>query len=222
MQSMSQIQPTGRGFLSYGARTLFILVVLISLVSLWYTPGDVRALLSANPVIAAGLYAFLMCVATVVAPIALLPTVPLVAPILGPVVTGFSCWIGWTVGAVIAFLIARHGGRPFLLRVIDLASLERFESRLPHTVHGALIVALRLALPVDVLSYALGLFSNVGLFTYTIASALGIFWFSFAFAYLGYAYSEDRAVLFLLFSVVSAIIFVSALVYIRQATRLKD
>ncbi len=163
----------------------------------------------------------LMFMATVLAPVALLPMIPVIAPMLGPFVTGLACWLGWTFGSVAAFWIARYGGRPLLARWISIERIESLQSRIPEHSHFMIIFALRLVIPVDVLSYALGLFSTVSMKTYTLASALGILWFSFAFAYLGQAFKNQDTVLFTTYSVVSAIIFSVALWYVRHTLREK-
>lgn len=165
--------------------------------------------------------AALMFVATVIAPVALVPLIPVIAQLLGPFLTAFASWVGWTLGSLVAFLIARYGGRPLLNRFISLDTLMRFEKRIPTDTHFALIVALRIAIPVDVLSYALGFLSTVRFKTYALASALGILPFSVALAYLGYALTERDSVLFIAYGVASALIFVGALWYVRTKTRSK-
>lgn len=203
------------------ARIGFVLLVLIMLLSLagiveipeWaYTFAHEHAYLGGI------IFAGLMFVATIIAPITLLPAVPMIAPILGPFITALACWSGWTLGAIVSFWIARHGGRPLIARLINLKELERFEQRIPNASHFYIILALRLVLPVDILSYSLGLFSTVSMRTYALASGLGILWFSFAFSYLGYATFEKNTVLFALYGVASLIIFGTALWYVRKTT----
>lgn len=201
---------------SYGVTILFFVILGLSAVSGLYMPDDISVFMTENRFLSALIFALLMCIATVIAPIALLPSVPMIAPILGPFTTALACWFGWTMGALIAFLIARHGGKPLIERFVRLEKLSRFESRIPEETHFALIFALRMAIPVDILSYALGLFSTVSFKTYAVASGVGILWFSFAFSYLGYAVAFNETVLFLVYSVLSAIIFVGALWYVRR------
>jgi uncharacterized membrane protein YdjX (TVP38/TMEM64 family) len=196
-------------------------IVLSSLIALYAWSDNPELITSLGPVEAFFVIMFLMCGATVIAPITVLPLVPVVAPIVGPFVTGCACAVGWTLGAVAAFLIARQGGRPLLERVVDMRALSAYESRIPDTAHFGLIVAFRLVIPVDLLSYALGLFSSVSLRTYASASGIGIIWFSFAFAYLGEALYTNDAVLFIVYGVLSAIIFVGALWYVRRVIRAK-
>jgi uncharacterized membrane protein YdjX (TVP38/TMEM64 family) len=197
---------------------MFLLVLVIALSIVGYSRGEdmIENYLTTHTMYGALTVAVLMFGATVVAPIALLPLIPLISPMLGPFVTSVACWVGWSLGAVASFWIARYGGKPLVSRWIDFSKIEALEARIPESSHFVLIVALRLIIPVDILSYALGLFSRVSLLTYSAASALGILWFSFAFSYLGYAIAESNTVLFIRYSVVSAIIIVSAFWYVRR------
>lgn len=165
------------------------------------------------------LFTGLMFLSTVIAPLMTLPLVPLVAPILGPTVTALASIIGWTLGAIVAFLIARYGGRPLLSKYIALETLERYESTLPKQTHFFLIVMMRMMIPVDVLSYALGFISTVGILEYTLATLIGVSWFSFAFAYFGEAFFSHNYVLLGGISVASVIILLIASWYVRSQKR---
>lgn len=200
----------------YVALALLAGVFVLSIVGFFWVPAGLVSYLSGNVVISAIVFATLMFGATIIAPVVLLPLVPVVSPILGPFVTGLACWVGWTLGSVVAFWIARYGGRPLLARFTDLGRLDTLEARIPEASHFLLICALRLIVPVDILSYALGLFSTVSMRTYALASAVSILWFSFAFSYLGFAAKDGDAVLFTIYSVVSGIIALTAFWYVRR------
>ena len=166
--------------------------------------------------VAASMLAGVMFIATICAPLTALPLIPLIAPILGPFTTGLASFLGWTIGAIGAFLIARYGGRPMLERVIDLQRLALWEAKLPPTIEFMGIVALRMLVPVDILSYALGALSTVSLHVYTAATMLGIVWFSFAFAYGGEALLQGNYVLLVSISVASGIVLSMAWLYLRK------
>jgi uncharacterized membrane protein YdjX (TVP38/TMEM64 family) len=127
----------------------------------------------------------LMCIATVFAPLAVLPIIPVIAPILGPFTTALASYLGWLVGAIIAFWIAREFGQPIAYRLMKPEHIKTLQKHIDPEISFGTIVMLRVAIPVDALSYALGLFTSVSYRTYTVATAIGIFWFSFAFAYMG-------------------------------------
>ena len=61
-------------------------------------------------------------------------------------------------------------------------------------------------IPADILSYALGLFSSVGLIPYTIGTIVGVSYFSFVFAYLGVAAFESNIVTFAIVGLVSVLV----------------
>lgn len=203
--------------------SLFVLLVLFGgafLIARDLTLEELKAIAEGERLLGAGLLALLMFATTVAAPLVSLPLVPMLAPVLGPFTTGLASFVGWTAGAVVAFLIGRDFGKPIVSKFMDMKTIEKYESYLDPNMSFMLIVMLRMVVPVDILSYALGMFTNVPIFTYTTATMLGIVWFSFAFAYLGEALIGGNYVLFAGLSVASiAVLFVSWR-YVRQ--RFKD
>ncbi len=76
-----------------------------------------------------------------------------------------------------------------------------------------------MVIPVDVLSYVLGLVSTVSLFEYTYTTLIGVSWFSFVFAYSGDALSTRNYVLLGSIGVASVFILLIATRYIRGRMR---
>lgn len=176
---------------------LLLIVVISGLSFFWEAPTlFVETLIGERPFWGAVAFVFLMFGATVVAPITVLPLVPLVSPVLGPFVTALLSLLGWTLGAVVAFLIARYAGRPILSRFVSLEAIDRYEKYIDPDARFWAIVMLRILIPVDVLSYALGIFSRVSLLEYTVASVIGISFFSFVFSYLGVAAIQENLYIF--------------------------
>lgn len=187
-----------------------IIAVVLFIIGLYFmttyvSPDALKRIAEANRLEGAILLGFVMFGATVVAPIVSLPLVPMVAPFLGPFTTGVASYIGWSLGAFVAFFVGRRYGRPLVGRFMNLESLARYESLIPPRTGFALIVMLRMVIPVDILSYALALFSTVSFPTYAFATMVGIAWFSFAFPYLGDALVEHNYVLFTAVGVASLI-----------------
>jgi uncharacterized membrane protein YdjX (TVP38/TMEM64 family) len=131
------------------------------------------------------IYIFLNILAIVVAPITVLPLIVVVAGIWGWVVAGFVTWIAWILGSVVAFLIARRFGIPIVRRFISLDGLYKFEERFSFVGSFWGVVFLRMVIPVEILSYGLGLFGRIGFWRYTFASALGFLPIVFLFGYFG-------------------------------------
>jgi uncharacterized membrane protein YdjX (TVP38/TMEM64 family) len=107
-------------------------------------------------------------------------------------------------------------------KLINLESLRRYEGYVKPETGFLLIVLLRMVLPVDILSYALGMFSTVSFPVYALATMLGIVWFSFAFAYLGMALVDGDYVLLTGIGVASVLILSGSWHYARRILRGKQ
>lgn len=89
-----------------------------------------------------------------------LPLVPIAVLAWGPTWTALLLLAGWVAGAALSFMLARHA-RPFILRSFPSVCRHANIDRLIHPRHRiASLIMLRMTFPVDVLSYALGLFSR--------------------------------------------------------------
>lgn len=200
----------------------FYSIVCLVVVYIFITqiPSDtLHSVAEEHRLLGAVLFAGIMFSTTVIAPLTSLPMVPMVAVFLGPFTTGVACFIGWTLGAVVAFLIGRHLGQPFVAKYIGLEHIKKYEKYIDLETGFMLIVVLRMLLPVDILSYALGLVSTVSLRIYVLATMIGIFWFSFAFAYGGKALVDHDYVLLSSIGVASVVILGFSWWYIRNGTR---
>jgi uncharacterized membrane protein YdjX (TVP38/TMEM64 family) len=89
-----------------------------------------------------------------------LPLVPLAVLAWGPWWSGLILLSGWVVGAALSFTLARRA-RNVILRRFPSVHRHADIDRLIHPHHRMVsLVMLRMTFPVDVLSYALGLFSR--------------------------------------------------------------
>lgn len=150
-----------------GKRWLDILSVNELLVGIWGRP----------------LYILLTTIAVVIAPISTVPFIPLAVELWGPVAAALLNIAGWVAGAVMAFLIARIFGQALVARLVGIKNLNKLERFLPRKRLFWNVVFLRLVLPVDLLSYALGLLSNMRFSSYLLATLIGVTPFSFIFTY---------------------------------------
>lgn len=126
-------------------------------------------------------------VATVIAPLSFLPAVPIAVKLWGPFTTALLTIAGGMAGSMIAFYISRRFGPPLVRKFISQEKIEKFtrlEEHIPSQNLFWSIVLLRLALPIDVMSYVLGLFTHISASTYARATLIAIVPFSFMFAYL--------------------------------------
>lgn len=131
------------------------------------------------------IYVAVMTLAVVVAPVATLPLVVVAAAAWGNFTAAILSIVAWVIGAVISFLLARAFGRPLVAKFINMEKVERFEGKIPEKNLFWSVVFLRIILPVDVLSYALGLFSNISFSSYFSATIIGVIPFAFIFSYSG-------------------------------------
>jgi len=132
-----------------------------------------------------GVLAYISCatLATVVAPVSATPLIPVASSLWGPFWAGIYSIVGWTVGAVIAFWIARRYGYKVVSKIVKLRKIQEQATHIPRKNLFWTVVFMRLLLPVDILSYALGLFSDMRLKRYTLATVIGITPFAFVFSY---------------------------------------
>jgi len=93
--------------------------------------------------------------------------------------------IGWTLGAVIAFTLARRYGVDLVKKILPIAKIYNFEKKIPNENLFLTVVFLRMVIPIDGVSYLFGLFSRMSLKSYTLATIIGLIPFSFVVAYLG-------------------------------------
>ena len=103
-------------------------------------------------------------------------------------------------------------GRRHLERITSLEAIDRLEDKVPPDIGFGGIVVLRMILPADVLSYALGLLKRLRFRTYAAASLVGILPFSFAWSYAGGQLGTGR---FLSFALIVATLAALVLVIRR-------
>ena len=186
-----------------------ILVLAVAFLAVFFLADEpvtqFRELTGNNPVATAVAFSFLMFISTVIAPITVFPIIPVTAVAIGSLSTALLSILAWAAGAIAAFLIARHFGRPILRRFVSLEEIDRYERLVPDGARFVWIVLLRMVLPVDVLSYALGLFSRMELWKYSLATLLGVAPFSFVLAYLGPAVVGGEVFLVLALGILLAV-----------------
>jgi len=134
-----------------------------------------------------GMFLFVLIVALsiVLAPVSSVPLFPLASALWGWIIAALLGTLGWTIGAVIAFLLARKYGVDLVKRILPLNKIYKFEKRIPNKNLFLTVVLLRMVTPIDGVSYLFGLFSKMSLKSFTIATIIGLIPFSFAIAYVG-------------------------------------
>lgn len=131
------------------------------------------------------IYVLILIISVVIAPVNAVPLLPIASNVFGWIVTAILSIIGWTIGALIAFGLARKYGIPLIKKFVSLEQIAKYEKLIPEENIFWGVVFLRMAVPVDILSYVLGLFSHIKFRTYAIATLIGVSPFAFIFAYVG-------------------------------------
>ena len=130
------------------------------------------------------LYLILNVLDAVIAPGATLPLIPVAARAWGRVPTALVTTAGWTLGSLIAFLIARRWGYPIVKKLTSRERIRQVGKYIPDDLFWS-IVLLRLVMPMDVMSYVLGLLTDISWSRYMLATAMGLTPSAFVLAYLG-------------------------------------
>lgn len=166
---------------------LGVLVLAIVGLGIWEYQWDftmIEQTIRSHPLTGAAIYIALLATSVVLLPFSSLPLLPLTARVFGVWLTAILSIVGWWIGCLIAFQIARLGRR-YLEKFTSLEAVDRLERKIPPDISFAGIVILRMILPVDVTSFALGLLKHLPFSTYAIASLIGIIPFAFVWSYAG-------------------------------------
>lgn len=130
-------------------------------------------------------YILITIIAVVIAPISMMPLIPIASNLWGWFNAGLINLIGWTLGSFIVFFICRKYGVNLIKKFVSLKSINKFESKIPKENLFVDILLLRMIFPIDILSYILGLFSKVNFKIYSTATIIGLIPLAFIFSYLG-------------------------------------
>lgn len=151
---------------------------------LWWDWSAIAEWMKVHRTLGIVLYAVFAAISVVFLPLSSLPLLPVAAGIFGVSETAIASILGWWVGSLIAFQVARFG-RTYVEKITSLEAVDRLENAIPKDVGFAGIVVLRMMLPVDVTSFALGLLKRLSFTTYAVATLVGIIPFAFMWSYAG-------------------------------------
>jgi uncharacterized membrane protein YdjX (TVP38/TMEM64 family) len=131
------------------------------------------------------IFVVVFAISIVVAPVSAVPLMPLGVGLWGVLVAVFLGVIGWTFGAIIAFIIARKYGVPLVKKLISIEDIYRWERKIPQENLFLTVLFLRMILPFDGLSYAVGLFTKMKFWPYFLATIFGLIPLTIIIAYFG-------------------------------------
>jgi uncharacterized membrane protein YdjX (TVP38/TMEM64 family) len=157
-------------------------------------------------------YVTILAASIIFAPLGTGFLLPIAANSYGPLLAAIYSILGWTIGSVVAFWIARHFGHRKIKETTFMRRLKSYESAISEYHFYGLIVLLRMALPVDVVSYALGFMSKIGYKAFLVTTVLGITPLAFVFTFASTASAEIQ----LTISSLAALLFLSAAYWVYR------
>jgi len=164
-------------------------------------------------------YVAIMASSIIFAPLSTGFLLPIAANSYGPMLAAIYSILGWTIGSVVAFWFARHFGHRKIKETNFILRLKSYESAISKYHFYGLIVLLRMALPVDVVSYALGFMSKIGYKAFFVTTVLGITPLAFVFTFTSTASVKIQ----LTISILATILFFSAAYWVyREYTQTTD
>jgi uncharacterized membrane protein YdjX (TVP38/TMEM64 family) len=146
--------------------------------------GPIQAVLAAHPRLGIVVFVASSVIAVLMPLLTNLPLVPLAVLAWGPAWTALLLLAGWVTGAAVAYALGRHA-RAVILRHLPSVQRHAGIDRLIHPQRRlSSLILLRMTFPVDVLSYALGLFSrHTTAAENFVSTAIGAAPFALLFAY---------------------------------------
>ena len=162
-----------------------LIILVLFILSSYFARNNIDFIknLIGNDFLGILIYILITITAIIIAPISMMPLIPVASNLWGWFYAGIFTFVGWTIGAFIVFFISRKYGVGLIKRFVSLKKLNEFESKIPKENLFIDILLLRMIIPVDILSYALGLFTKVNFKTYALATMIGIIPFTFVFSF---------------------------------------
>lgn len=117
----------------------------------------------------------------------------------GPFLTAVLCITGWWFGSIISFYIAHTYKEWLLTKYTSLRKYEFIDSLIPQEHTSLSLIFLRMTMPVDIMSYGLGLFSKrITWRQNAVTTLIGITPFAFIFSYIGVFKTSTQVSIFIL------------------------
>lgn len=133
----------------------------------------------------------------------------------GPVFTALLLWLGWILGGVLAYTLARLLGRPVVERLASAKSLAQLDRRLTERTPFGVVLLIQLAFPSEIPGYLLGLV-RYPLRRYLAALAIAELPYAVGTVLLGEGFVERRVGLLVMIGVTA---IVAAVVLSRALRR---
>ena len=127
--------------------------------------------------------------------------------LFGPLLGGLYSYIGNVLGSLIAFFLAHKYGRPFVEKIISHRVILRYDAFFQRYKQHMLFLYMLPIIPVDILSFILGL-SNTPLKRFSLIVLVGFIPNTLILSYFGSFLSELDAVVSALYFAIFIVIFI--------------
>lgn len=158
--------------------------VLSAFLTQQYTEA-IRHLIVGYDLLGIVFYILAIVLAIVVAPFTSIPLIPLSVSLWGIFWTIVISVFGWTLGSMLAFWIARKYGSGLVGKFVSLKKIKENYKHIPENNLFWYLIFLRAVTPVDILSYALGLFTDIKWKMYFFTTLIGVIPATVILAYIG-------------------------------------
>lgn len=164
------------------------LVILSFVIVSYFVEQNIQFLINlieGNYVLGLIIFTLADILSVVIAPVTSLPLIPIASKTYGVLITTIFFSIGGIIGSLIAFWIGRKYGKSLVKKIISIDEAEEVSEAINKKNLFFSLILLRIVVPADVLSYALGIFTNVKYGMYILTLVLGIIPGALYFAYIG-------------------------------------
>jgi len=179
----------------------------------------VAPVMHAHPVAGALVFVAVSALSAMLAFFSSAMLVPVAVQVWGTAGTAALLWLGWIVGGLTAYGLARLAGRPLVRRLVQGAVLARYEHRVTTRAPLGLVLLLQLGLPSEIPGYLLGLV-RYSVWRYLVALALAELPWAVLTVLLGTTLLSRRTPVLLSVGAGAALLSGVALLALRQ--RLRD
>ena len=128
----------------------------------------------------------------------------------GPFTTFVLLWVGWLAGGAVSYAVGRYLGRGVAGLLVGSETLDHWERTLRDRSHVTHLLVFQLAMPSEILGYALGIV-RYSFLTYIGVLSLTEIPYALAIVYLGESFLAGDAVRFV--AIGAAVVVVSAGLY---------
>ncbi len=162
---------------------LFISIFFISAYISQKYSVQIKEITSQASIYSIVIYISMTTLAIVVAPLSSVAIIPVASNAFGPFMAGLYSILGWFIGSILAFHISRTYLKPSIEKYKQMNYFIKRENTMKRSHFLLFHIFMRMAFPVDLLSYALGVLSKISFKDFIFTTLVGITPFAFLFSY---------------------------------------